>query len=248
MGSKYQLGIVLAAIVSSLSFHPTCFADAESNSEKDELEIALEKREVLRERLKLANDEFESVKKSVSNPSGSAAEQIEIQYKLKKMQREFDALMQELKDNASDIKKQKRLKDLWILWTAAIENSPDVNFMFGADKYVYANKDKIMKMVFEKVVPRNTYDQSIFFGPQCVVDTIPSEVINESSRALLLSMQENEKRRFLLSMLFDVSKNLVSNYFDYERATNEKDRQHAHQRLVDFAGQATVDEILNHNR
>ncbi len=123
MRSRYKLVIVLAAIVSSMSFHATCRADSESSVEKDDLKVALEKRKVLREKLKLANEEFESIKTSISNPSGSAAEQIEIQYKLKKMQREFYALRQELKDNASDIEKEKRFEDLWTLWSASVVKS-----------------------------------------------------------------------------------------------------------------------------
>jgi hypothetical protein len=245
--SRYQLVIILAAIVSSLSFHATCFADSESNAEKDELEIALEKRKVLRERLKLANDEFESIKTSISKPSGSAAEQIEIQYKLKKMQRDISALAQELKDNASDIEKEKRFKDLWTLWSAAVVKSQN-DFAFNQDKFMQTNKDKIIQLIFDRAVPRNFYDQSVFFNPQLVVDTVPSKIIDEPSRVLLLSMQASEKRKLTLSMLVNTAKRVVNLYSDFKRATNEKDKERAYQGLVDLAGKIAVDEVINHNR
>lgn len=241
------MAIVLMAIVSSMSFHATCRADSGSAVEKDDLEIALDKRKVLREKLKLANDEFESIKTSISKPSGSVSEQIEIQYKLKKMQRDISALDQELKDNASDIEKEKRFEDLWTLWSATVVKSQSY-FAFTQDKFVQTNKDKIIHLIFDRVVPRNFYDQSVFFNPQLVVDTVPSKIADEPSRVLLLSMQENEKRKLTLSRLFSAAKRVINLYSDFKRAKKETDKEYLYQELVDLAGKTAVDEVLNHNR
>lgn len=110
------------------------------------------------------------------------------------------------------------------------------------------NKDKIIRLIFDRVVPRNFYYQSVFFNPQLVEDTVPSKIIDEPSRVLLLSIQESEKRKLTLSMLVNTAKRVVNLYSDFKRAKNETDKEYAYQGPIDLAGETAVDEVINHNR
>lgn len=78
-------------------------ARAEEHTSSDPLAVALEKRKILREKLKQANEEYEPMKAEVEKPDKSPSEQIEMQYKLKRFTRDLNQLKAELKENNKEI-------------------------------------------------------------------------------------------------------------------------------------------------
>jgi len=222
-----------------------CRADEQKNANSDPFASALEKRKAATEKLKAANEEFESLKAAVAKPAKSDSDCIEMQYRLKKAQREINQIRQELKDSESDINKAIEFNNLWKLWQAALKNSSELMELMSADKFTNGNKEELLQLIFQKAVPRNSYDFGSNINPQVVGNKAVKDIETEHSTALLKTMEGTDARKKILSLLRQSITNLVTAYFEYQNAVSDEERQRSFQKMVDLAGDEVVDEVIN---
>lgn len=242
-----KLAIVVLVVFSLANFSLVCRADEHSDS--DPLAAALEKRKVLREKLKQAYEEYAPIKAEVEKPDKSPSEGIEMQYKLKKLTLNLNQLKAELKENNKEIQSAYELVDIKNLAKASLKQGAELEFFLTKHKLIHENQDALIEAAIQSVFAKNSSDNGLFFGPKYVIDTVPGSFALDKSKVKLIDLIGRHEE---MAMMFSIMKNKVNQVFiayrEYHLAKSEPERERARKKLVYLAGAKTVDDVLKDNR
>lgn len=198
---KKSFAITILIVLSLANFK--LISRAEEHTSSDPLATALEKRKILREKLKQANEEYEPMKAEVEKPDKSPSEQIEMQYKLKRLTRDMNQLKAELKENNKEIQSAQELVDIKNLAKASLEHASDFQVLLAKYKLVKDNQDVLIKVATQNALVKKGSNSGLFFDPKYVIDSVPGsyELEDKSTLALLDSIEKNKEMALTYSLM-----------------------------------------------
>ncbi len=184
---KKSFAITILIVLSLANFK--LISRAEEHTSSDPLATALEKRKILREKLKQANEEYEPMKAEVEKPDKSPSEQIEMQYKLKRLTRDMNQLQE--------------LVDIKNLAKASLEHASDFQVLLAKYKLVKDNQDVLIKVATQNALVKKGSNSGLFFDPKYVIDSVPGsyELEDKSTLALLDSIEKNKEMALTYSLM-----------------------------------------------